>query len=185
MTPTRQQAGRGAAAMLVAILVAISLGVIGGVLWGRLSHQPPPPPPSRGVEVPPPAPGPEKLVLSEERLTELLKSAAGDQVQDPKLSLTPGKIVATGGVKRGNVTIPMEVTLVPQVRHGAVVVGVRTVKVGGMILPREASSALSDYLQKLLDAELAKLKGLVVDTVDVNEKQLVITGHFAPEPTGS
>ena len=182
-----RQAGRGAGVFLVILLVALVLGAVGGVLWGRLGKGhggKTEPAQGRASATKPSKAGPEKLVLSEARLTEMLRQAAGENAADGKVTLESGLIVVTGTLKRGPIGVPTQAVIEPFVESGSIAVVVREAKAGGISLPREASMALAGRIKQMLYQEQQKIKGLVVDTVEVKNKELVLTGHFEAGKAG-
>ncbi len=178
-----RRAGRGAKGFLVALLIAIVLGTALGMLWGRLPHarevadKPGASKPRATTDKPVPE-GPEKLVLSETQLTEMLRQAAGTSAQDAKVLLQPGQIVVQGTVKHAGLAVPTRAILEPYAEGGSISVVVREAKAAGVPLPRGAVAALADRVKHMLGEQQQKIKGLVVDTVEVKDKELVLTGHF-------
>ncbi len=181
MVRMRVRTGRGAMMFLVIVLAAIALGAVVGLWWGQRSGTP-----GEATDTRPAAPvrspaqeGPNRLVLTEAQLTEMLRRAAGDHAAEAQVALESGQIVVTGTIRKGALGLPMRVVLEPAVENGALAVAVREAKMGGMPLPQEVTAALAGRVKQALYQEQQKIKGLVVDTVEVKDKELVLTGHFA------
>ena len=186
MAHVKRRAGRGAGTFLVVLLVAVVLGAIGGMLWGRMSRpvaspvgtKPSKPAPAKPAKpVKPIKQGSEQLVLSEGQLTEMLRQAAGEAASDAKVTLEPGLIVVTGKLKRGSLGVPLRMSVEPYVENGSISVRVKEAKAGGLSLP-DAAGSLAVRIKAALYEQQQKIKGLVVDTVEIKDKELVLTGHF-------
>lgn len=181
MIKMRARTARGAMVFLVIVLAAIALGAVVGLWWGQRSG-----PPGEATDIPrslpagpPIAEGPNRLVLSEAQLTQMLRRAAGSNAADAQVALAPGQILVTGTIKKGALGLPMRVVLEPTVENGSLAVVVREARMGGLPLPQEVAATLAARIKQALYQEQQKLHGLVLDTVEVKDGELVLTGHFA------
>lgn len=175
--------GRVLRAFLLTVLVIVSIGLTAALL--RLFFQPPEGPvatnrtPSRLAEPARPVPpGSSRLSLGEGELSAQLRAAAGDQVSDLAVDCRPGVLVITGNLAQGPVRLPARVVVEPFVEGGAVSVRIRQASLGRLPLPREVSDALAQRARQLLAQEQKKIHGLVVDSVEVTDGEIVFTGHF-------
>jgi uncharacterized protein YpmS len=181
MAEMTRRAGRGGAVFLAIVLVAIVLGAMVGVLWGHMpssQSRAAGPGSARTATGKATPPGPNRLVLSEAQLTDMLRQAAGSNAPDARVTLEPGRLVVTGTVKKGLLGLPLHAAIEPFVEDGTLSVRVQEAKVGGMPLPQEATMALAGRVRHVLYQEQQKIKGLALDTVEIKDKQLVLTGHF-------
>lgn len=185
MVNLRTRSGRGAMVFVVIGLAAIALGAVVGLWWGQRAGAPGETTDTRpAAPARPPVPeGPNRLVLTEAQLTEMLRRAAGNHAAEAQVTLEPGQMVVTGTVKKGALGLPLRVVLEPTVENGALAVVVREAKMGGLPLPQEVTTALAGRVKQALYQEQQKIKGLVIDTVEVKDRELVLTGHFAAGTT--
>jgi hypothetical protein len=123
-------------------------------------------------------PGSSRLVLGEAELTSRLREAVGNQVGDLAVDCRPGILVITGSLRRGAVRLPARVVVEPFVEGGLISVRIREASLGPLPLPSEVSGPLAQRAQQMLHHEQKRIKGLVVDTVEVTDTQIVFTGHF-------
>ena len=174
--------GRGAKTVLLILLAAIVVGGVAGLALGRLPlprhASVAPKTPGSAAKVTPGQEGPNKLVISESELTKRLRDAAGENARNAQVTLEPGRIVISGSVQKGALALPLRVALEPFIENGSLSVVVREGTLGGIALPRDATVALAGQVKHVLYQEQQKIKGLVLDTVEVKDKQLTLTGHF-------
>jgi hypothetical protein len=129
--------------------------------------------------VPRDKPGPIKLTLSDDQLTQQLRQGVGSASPDAKVGCEPGLIVVTGTYHKGPLVVPMRVAIVPYIEHAALAVYIKQATIAGAPLPSEVSMQIATRIKRLLQKEQGKMKGLVLDTVEARSKEIEFTGHFA------
>jgi hypothetical protein len=118
-------------------------------------------------------------VLTQDQLTDRLRQAAGTASPDAQVTCRPGLLVVTGTYHQGPLAVPLTVTIVPYIENGAIAVRVQEAKVAGAHLPAAISMQLANRMKHVLYEQQHKVPGLVLDTVEVRDKELELTGHFA------
>jgi hypothetical protein len=118
-------------------------------------------------------------VLKEDQLTDLLRHTLGDTAPNATVTCQPGVLLVWGTAHKGPLKVPMSVTIVPYVENGEVSVYVRQAKIGSTPLPQDVTMALAMHMKHVLFEQQKKIKGLVLNTVEVRDKEMEFTGHFA------
>jgi hypothetical protein len=174
----------------VILVLALGLGTAAGVLWGKRSAGRPaggqlgalP-----GQKPPPAAPaapaGGTRVVLTQGQLTDLLRHALGTSSPDASVTCQPGALLVHGSYHKGPLKLPLTVTIVPYVEAGNISVYVQKAQVGATALPSDVTMALTTRMKHVLYEQQQKIKGLVLDTVEVRDQELEFTGHFGRSPT--
>ena len=175
------RAGLSRWGLFLIVLIALALGALGGVAWRSAQLAPAPAPLAVGKSptVSPGKPGPQRIVLTDAQLTALLRQAVGSASPDGKVTCEPGLIVVTGTYHKGALAAPLRMTFVPTIEHGNIEVHIQDVKVAGASLPQNWAQALGARLKNVLYDEQRKIKGLVLDTIEVRSHELEVTGHLA------
>lgn len=175
--------GRILRTFLFIVLVIMIIGL--SAVLVRVFFRPPPGPVSAARPLVRPAerskpipPSSSRLVLGEAELTSRLRDAVSNQVGDLVVDCRPGMLVITGNLQRGAVRLPARVVVEPFVEGGLVSVRIRQASVGPLPLPQEVSGPLAQRAKQMLHQEQKRIKGLVVDTVEVTDTEIVFTGHF-------
>ncbi|HEY3398690.1 MAG TPA: LmeA family phospholipid-binding protein [Armatimonadota bacterium] len=172
------RAGRGAGRFFLIILAGVAVGLAIGLLWPQLQTKLRPSAPANSLASSAVKPGPRHLTITEQELTSRLRQAVGAQARDTKVQLLPGRMIVTGTVSRQGFQAPVRAELEPYVDQGKLSVRLLSAKLGPLPLPAALTDSLAQKAREALRQQQDRVKGLVVDTVEVKQGEMLLTGHF-------
>lgn len=126
-------------------------------------------------------PGPFTVVFSEQQLTDAFTDALTQErdygFTEPKIELRDGQILLTGKMDLNLVSAAANITLEPSVNDGQLQIAIKSATVGGVPLPDNVQSEISEQANKLITKILTvKTPNLRLESVQAQDGLLTISG---------
>ncbi len=125
----------------------------------------------------------QSIVITEGQLTSLLIEALANKPSIPlrgvQTAINPDGIILTGTATQFLNTI-VTINLVPVVDQGTIKLQIKSIKAGTFAVPDQLSAVLTQSLSSLLQDQLSSLKNITIQSVELGQGQMTISGSQKP-----